>query len=229
MQEQKHAQGSKVSEIEINLICQAYVDGETLPIIAKSFNRSKSTISSIINKPGICRYDKKCTRDRKKDRSIISNESVIKDIFQYRSNGLSGHKIADKIGVAPWTIYNILSNNKDSKAIAESYVDYTCNENAFEKIDNHEAAYWLGFLAADGNITDRSLNVNLAAKDEAHLYKLRQFLKSNHPIRVWNHEGYDKCGLNIYSGKIVSDLVNLGFSHNKTFSLSISEYIPEDK
>jgi len=230
MQEQKHAQGAKVSDKEASFICQAYIDGETLPCISKHFNRSKSTISSIINKAGICRYDRKIARDRKKDRSVVANESVIKDIFKYRDEGLSRRKIVDKIGVARWTIDRILSSVEDAGDIAKDYVDYTCNENAFENIDNHEAAYWLGFLAADGNITDRCLRVRLARKDEGHLYKLRSFLQSDNPITNWiNDRGYDCCGLGIYSRKIVSDLKRLGFSYNKTFNLSISNEISKDK
>jgi len=44
---------------------------------------------------------------------------------------------------------------------------YNLDETFFEKIDNEEKAYWLGFLAGDGAITDENrLRLRLAIKDK---------------------------------------------------------------
>jgi hypothetical protein len=159
---------------------------------------------------------------RKRTRLTVSDETIVRKIFQDHALGISGHKIAKKLNISSWTTYKILSNKKDDAAtIAKGYVDYTCNESVFEHIDTREKAYWVGFLAADGNITERCLRIRLAKKDLDHLEKLKTFLCSDHPIRNYVVDGHDCCDLAIHSKKIVSDLIAHGFSYNKTWSLSV--------
>lgn len=56
-------------------------------------------------------------------------------------------------------------------------IKYTFNENIFSIIDNEEKAYWLGFLYADGYLTDQGLfGCALQEKDKAHLNKFLTFL-----------------------------------------------------
>ena len=55
----------------------------------------------------------------------------------------------------------------------------TCqlNEQAFSKL-TPEAAYWVGFLMADGSIVGRSVGIALALKDAGHLELFRAFMGS---------------------------------------------------
>lgn len=55
---------------------------------------------------------------------------------------------------------------------------YKINENYFENIDNKNKAYWLGFIAADGNVYGNKLSIELNSKDEGHLKIFRRFGKS---------------------------------------------------
>lgn len=65
---------------------------------------------------------------------------------------------------------------------------HTLNENAFNDAEcNREACYWLGFLLADGCVTEKAvgqtmLSVGLHRKDVDHLRRLRDFLGSSHSI-----------------------------------------------
>lgn len=56
---------------------------------------------------------------------------------------------------------------------------YKVNEDYFKLIDTEEKAYWLGFLYADGCVTQatkysKRLQVNLSIKDINHLEILRK-------------------------------------------------------
>jgi DNA-binding transcriptional regulator WhiA len=96
------------------------------------------------------------------------------------------------------------------------------NENAFETIDNHNAAYWLGFLMADGSVSKsrNRISIRLAEKDRHHLESLHKFLKYNKKVYRINNKIkngiYVCCSTNIDSGKIKQDLINLGCVPNKT-------------
>lgn len=103
---------------------------------------------------------------------------------------------------------------------------YTLDETVFEKIDNEEKAYWLGFLYADGcNMPESNyLNLSLQEKDKYILYRYADFFKTNKPLRLKKEikngiEKQNSWGLEIYSNKICEDLVNLGCVPRKTFSL----------
>lgn len=52
------------------------------------------------------------------------------------------------------------------------------NKFIFDKIDNEEKAYWLGFLYADGSVgsTDNRVELGLAEKDYNHLVKFKNFI-----------------------------------------------------
>ena len=66
----------------------------------------------------------------------------------------------------------------DGKKIVDSY--------AFDNIDTEEKAYWLGFLYADGYVSDGYLNSRLELclqiQDKNHIEKFKKFMKSTHKI-----------------------------------------------
>lgn len=97
-----------------------------------------------------------------------------------------------------------------------------CDETVFDKIDNEEASYWLGFLYADGNISSigNRLEVHLAIKDLKHLEKFRKFLKLETEIRSGiDSKGYGFCHLSIRNKHLWNSLNNLGCSPQKSLIL----------
>lgn len=98
---------------------------------------------------------------------------------------------------------------------------YIQDDSYFEKIDNERKAYWLGFLYADGCISERSENnkiviIQLHRDDK---YLLKEFLKdinSDTPIYV-NKKGY--VSINIGSTKMANDLIKLGCLPRKSLVL----------
>lgn len=56
------------------------------------------------------------------------------------------------------------------------------NEGFFTVVDSEDKAYWFGFLAADGYISEKGVRLDLQARDRAHLEKFRASLASTHAI-----------------------------------------------
>lgn len=59
---------------------------------------------------------------------------------------------------------------------------YTLDETAFDEINNELAAYWLGFIYAEGCVYDTALRIDLHARDTTHLEKIKPFLKTERPL-----------------------------------------------
>lgn len=69
---------------------------------------------------------------------------------------------------------------------------YYHNENYFEVIDNEHKAYWLGFMFADGYISNRDdtygedqFGISLAKEDIQTLYQFKQDINSTNPIHEY--------------------------------------------
>ena len=93
---------------------------------------------------------------------------------------------------------------------------YTLDENIFENIDCEEKAYWLGFLYADGYVsnTKNDVSIMLAEKDKEHLHKFKKFMGSSHPITEKNKKVGDKVyrgwRITLTSMKLKEDLISKG-------------------
>lgn len=93
---------------------------------------------------------------------------------------------------------------------------YQFEEEIFEKIDTEEKAYWLGFLYADGYVSEykNDISVSLAEKDVEHVIKLKDFIKTNAPIKIKQKKTKEKTyisySLTFTSQKTKQDLINLG-------------------
>lgn len=143
-------------------------------------------------------------------------------------NGSSKAEIGRKYHVDPATVQNIL-NRKEITLRRNPGVylrKYTLNHAFFRTVDTEESAYWLGFIAADGAVTEQNhMCVSLAQKDEEHLKRLRASLDSTHPIPTYHYPGTGFRGgpraqYTIYSPEMVQDLGQFGVVPNKTRSLT---------
>lgn len=74
---------------------------------------------------------------------------------------------------------------------------YSFDEHIFDEIDTEEKAYWIGFIWCDGCVTYRVRNkhgeeyafkLDLMYSDVEHIGKLKEFLKSTHPIKHYKYE-----------------------------------------
>jgi hypothetical protein len=100
------------------------------------------------------------------------------------------------------------------------------NENYFEVIDTEDKAYWLGFLYADGCISQdhRHIIVSLSPVDYEHLVMLNNCMDSEYTIKFMDDNRY--ITLNIARKKIAEDLIDKGCVPAKSLIL---QFPTEDK
>lgn len=101
---------------------------------------------------------------------------------------------------------------------------YNLNENYFEKIDNNDKAYILGFIYADGGVYKNKLEISLSSIDIEVLEFIKNKLDYNGVISAYmvNDKKYSR--LVITSRKLYTDLINIGIIPNKTY---ISKNLPK--
>ena len=120
-----------------------------------------------------------------------------------------------------------------SKAHSLGLKYHNYNKDYFNKIDTPEKAYWIGFLTADGYITTKyRWGVEIQIEDIKHLEKLNKALDSNITIRIREKESFGKinksCSLTFKNKDMYDDLVNLGFTHDKSHEAKLSNLIPRE-
>jgi len=99
---------------------------------------------------------------------------------------------------------------------------YFYNFDYFKKIDTPEKAYWLGFIYADGSVSDTELTIKLQIKDADHLKKFNKALGGNMEVKKFNRqcnlndEWYGGCEIRCYSTEMVNDLKKFGVYRNKS-------------
>lgn len=99
------------------------------------------------------------------------------------------------------------------------------NENFFQDIENENQAYWLGFIMADGCVTERSANskcleIHLQYADENHLQKWHKEVNAKQKIHRSRRASVKSI---LFSKKMCNDLGNLGCTPRKTLTLQFPD------
>lgn len=105
---------------------------------------------------------------------------------------------------------------EDRIRLSRAHRKYNLDETFFEKINSEEKAYWLGFFAGDGAITDEN-TIRLSLKDKEHVKKFKETVK-------WTGKDYfhkDTDALEVYfkSFKMMKDLASYFVTPRKTFTV----------
>lgn len=181
---------------------------------------------------------------QRKNNNKYSEPIITKDhiefIRQKYESGLSQIKIAKMMQVSDKLISSVMKeNNINVRSNRDQALKYFCEEDFFERIDTEAKAYWLGFLYADGYILNRKKHSNykvgiaLSVIDKEHLFKFKNCIKSNHPIKTYKASkksyGGNYCRILVSSNKMANDLINKGCVLNKTKVLSFpsNEIVPK--
>lgn len=180
---------------------------------------------------------------------IELNQTYGKEIIlKYQKEGILIKDIAQQYNVDSSIIARLLKYNnielKTRKEIKKELDNrnlcriFSVNHDYF-KIWNHNMAYILGFIAADGNILHRKyqgklrsrLTINLNAVDIELLEKIKKELQYEGNIYKFKsklkYKKFDSCSLKIDSKDLVSDLINLGITEKKSYTIKIPDNIPE--
>lgn len=120
------------------------------------------------------------------------------------------------------------------RPLTEACRKHSLNERAFQVIETDAQAYWLGFLTADGGISDQAeLRVNLQLRDKPHLERLRAFLGASYEVKEAHvvKPGYERHSayLDVLSRPLCADLLRHGVAPRKSetcrFNLDLPEYL----
>ena len=143
----------------------------------------------------------------------ILSEEVLK---VYNEERISLTKLAKRYSLDRETVTKWIKNNRELKIKKNGA--YNINSSVFENIDSEEKAYWLGFIYADGYISDdNSFELSLKISDSNHLEKFKKFLNYDGKITLDTKVG--RCRLMFRNKKIGGDLKNLGCIPRKSLVL----------
>jgi phage antirepressor YoqD-like protein len=154
----------------------------------------------------------------------INDEERLNRIEILYNSGMSVYEIASTMRIRRGTIADYLrmrgyNTHKDARK-------YIVNEDSFETIDTEEKAYWLGFLYADGYVSEQPTPyIELALKegDYRHLVKFTEFLQSDVPIKRKEISINNKVAVAfrviVNSRKMVNDLISNGCNNCKSLTL----------
>ena len=145
--------------------------------------------------------------------------------------GFSFAKIGKEIGVSPDILGRLCKENgiyKDNRR------KYLLNENYFSIIDTPQKAYWLGFLSADGYISEDNgvITVRLQYEDSFHLESFLKAIESSKEVKTikikLNGKEHLQSGVSVNSRKMVNDLVSHGCYQRKSLTLKPPSFLKED-
>lgn len=162
--------------------------------------------------------------------NIKNCSQEIKDkIVEDYKNNLSIRKIEEKYKVSRVSISKYLEEIGIKTTFGNHYRWYSHNYNYFDNIDTEHKAYWLGFLFADGYISNKSKNcgedafgICISKKDKIMLESFLKDIEATNPIIKSPHYGtqYEDClRVQLTSQKTVDDLQRHGCVKNKTLIL----------
>lgn len=118
--------------------------------------------------------------------------------------------------------YNIPIRNF-SEAASLSNINRTLNKNKdYFKTQNHNMAWILGFLAADGTVSssDNTIKISLSAKDKEILEKIKVEIEiENKIVERTTKDGFDVVDLHWTCQEHKNDLAKYGITPKKTFTI----------
>ncbi len=88
----------------------------------------------------------------------------------------------------PGTIRDILvKNGVEMRSNKQNSRKYSVNDDYFSIIDTEEKAYWLGFIFADGYISNKNgkrVGITLKSSDRDHIIKFAKAISATYPVNT---------------------------------------------
>lgn len=218
----------RMTDEKLQKIIDEYTSSQLISLksLADKYQISYPTISKHLKKAGIEIHHVKFPPDQEK----------LKLGVQYYQKIKNAEKVADMIGIGRRTFRLYLKENNLLLKEPDRQKNVTVNHDYFEKINNPEKAYWLGFIFADGCVLKNKknnggrLSIEINEKDEDLLEKFRNSIDSN--AKIFHRERCSGLGTTnntisktaifyVCSKKMTDDLIRLGCIPNKTYKGSI--------
>jgi hypothetical protein len=164
------------SEETVKDIINEYQQGTSTYKLAEKYGfKCPKSITRLLRKAGITI---RAHLEAGKFLSIFDDTQIQRIIEMHQDPFLSVKAIARTMNCDPAIIKKYLQRF-DMYDITK-YDKYLIDK--FDQIDTEEKAYWLGFLAADGNVCNGHLSLTLAEKDRYHLEKFKEFIGVDYAI-----------------------------------------------
>lgn len=137
-------------------------------------------------------------------------------VAQEYNKGASAVQLSSLYRVPSSVIYGHLQKMGIARrSLAEAKRRYSFNEKYFQSLGSPEVCYWLGFLFADGSISEASntLRVNLKASDAPHLQVFLTDLEAtSHQVKYKSVSGHRVAGIAITSKQLRQTLASWGMA-----------------
>lgn len=151
----------------------------------------------------------------------------INSIKNLRLQNLSVIEIANKLNLSISTVNKYLKKEINYIPKNKQYW-LELNKNYFNQIDNVEKAYYLGFIAGDGNIIDNQIRIRIIKDDEEILNNFKKqinYRKPNKYVKMKN--GREQVHLEFRSVQMCKDLSKYGIVPNKSMKIQLPS-LPDD-
>lgn len=193
--------------------------------IAKKFNiKCHKSIKNILNKNNIKIRSQKEAAKLSETKFTENEINLILKLYENPEIGIT--ELGKNFNHDPQTIKKLLC--KYSVYNADKFDNFLINK--FNIIDSEEKAYWLGFLAADGNLSKKQLTLLLAEKDKNHLLKFKKFInvdyKVSKKITTLKNKKFVGYRYSVSSIKFIESLFKHNLYPNKSATISIPPTIP---
>lgn len=150
-------------------------------------------------------------------------EEMIVELYK---SGLSKQSIEDKTGIGRTVVQRVLLDWGVKARSCGGVRPYNVRSDCFDDLRNEQSAYWLGFLFAELSIERTNIMLCLARKDEEHLFKWKEFIGCEKPIRQIMVGKYPISRLDV-SDRILADKIReLGIRPNRPDGEKIIDKIP---
>lgn len=170
------------------------------------------------------------------ERILEENELDIYDRYYNKNETINS--IAESYGLKRHQLNYFFDKKRwKRKSLSESKRKYTLDEHYFDEINTPNKAYILGLLYADGynNTLINNVVLSLSIKDKNFLEKIRNELKSNKPLNMYEYNQENKkykskpmVTMNLSSKHMSETLESKGMIPNKSLVLSFPNWLRED-
>jgi DNA-binding transcriptional regulator WhiA len=159
-----------------------------------------------------------------REKTKYLNEHIF-EMYDFYLQGNSMQKVGEKYGFGRRTIEaNFKKHGLQSRSNKINSRKYSINHDFFENIDNERNAYWLGFMYADGFLSNpegsKKVGMSLAIEDKHHIEKFARDIESTYHIKEYvSHSTYGSnpyAKLIVTSDKMFEDLESHGCIQHKT-------------
>jgi Mor family transcriptional regulator len=213
--------GKILTQAQEEYIIALYQQGIDAVKLASRYKIGSTTVYGVLERNGV----KRRTNSEIFKKLNLEQEE---DVIAFYRQKIPASEIANSYGIEDQTVYNILERNGvKRRSTSEAAITYPRNEHAFDVIDNEEAAYWLGFIAADGNVSNGVLRIGLSTRDIDHLRKFSMWISPDRPLYTGtNSLGRPASTVEIGSKHLVETLANYGIIPRKTYIMKHLPSIP---